>query len=309
MKASIAIGLALVASLWMRPGSAAESGPVWYRVEVIVLTHEGGRPDAYPVADLKDFRDLIDPLDRAVAAATQPKDEATDESDGETTDAMPEADDPRQALETIAAIAALENPVPGRTTTQPGTVGPIWPQPYVNLPRLSPEMQEAWDRLETSGQFNPRAWRAWYQKIGRDEQSRPVRIHDRQVLRGDWLLALGGGAAGDANEAITTPLTSPPDSAWRPAPEFRLDGSVRIYQSQFMHAASDLAWRQPLEDDRRPLVREHLDPGPFRQHRLDQSRAIRPDRLEYFDSSWLGILLRVTPMPGAPGAGEVNSGG
>jgi hypothetical protein len=312
MKPSLFIVAALVGGLSTSTTSATESGSVWYRVEVIVLTHEGGRPDAYPVTEVDDFRSLIDPLDRAVAAAMSPRDDASDDADdsnganadGDDTDTGAAAYDPRQALETIAAITALEKP-PSATSSEPGTVGPFWPRAYVNLPRLSPDMQAAWERLETSGQFEPRAWRAWHQLIGRDETSRPVRIHDRQVLRGDWLRTTAVPPAEPTDGAGIPPSS---ETGWRPAPEFRLDGSIRVYHSQFMHAASDLAWREPLEPDRRPLARDHLPPGLFQQHRLEQSRAIRPGRLEYFDSSWLGVLLKVTPLPGTEEPAAASDG-
>ena len=308
MRATLVFALALAAGLVSPSASAVETGETWYRVEIIVLTHEGGQQDAYPVVDIDDFRALNDPLDRAIAAATRPRDEDESEdenrenADGPADDSVGgrAAEDPREALETIAAIAALENPEPAETGSEPYEVGLIWPQEYVNLPRLSPDMRAAWERLENSGQFRPRAWRAWYQLIGREIMSEPVRIHDRQILRGDWLRELDSVPAGSLPEAAP-PRPADREADWRPEPEFRLDGSIRIYQTQFMHAASNIAWREPLEPDRRPLAPDFLEPGLFRQHRLEQSRAIRPGRFEYFDSSWLGALVLVTPMEGDEG--------
>lgn len=307
MKASLAILLIMAAGLSPGPAGAAGPGSAWYRVEVIVLTHDSGRPDDHPVTAIDDFRSLVDPLDRAVAAiAPAASDEAGEGSDP---DRELDADDPRQTLELIDAIAALENPVPVEPDPEAGGTGPTWPQPYVNLPRLSPDMQTAWDRLTASPQFTPRAWRAWHQLIGRNERSQPMRIHDGHILRGDWL----GIARAESTDAIDGPLPAPRaaslGSGWRPAPEYRLDGSIRIYHTQFMHAAANLAWREPLEPDRRPLASEHLTSGAFLRHHLEQSRTIRPLRLEYFDSSWLSVLVRVTPVrddqqPGEPTGGN-----
>ena len=78
-----------------------------------------------------------------------------------------------------------------------------------------------------------------------------------------------------------------------PAFQYRLDGTIRLRERQFMHADVDLGWR----------VRERVGPAAwplltadaeFSVHRLDQSRTIRSDRFEYFDSDWLGLLLRVS---------------
>ncbi|MEE4330659.1 MAG: CsiV family protein, partial [Wenzhouxiangella sp.] len=195
-----------------------------------------------------------------------------------------------------AAFAALEGAEPGTSGEIARVNGLDWPQPYVNLPRLSPDMQSVWERLERSGAFEPRAWRAWHQLLGREQRSQAVRIHDQQVLRGDWLQTLSVGPLDPADDPGTERGMLVRGGDWLPEPEFRLDGSIRIYQTQFMHAASNLTWREPIESDLRPLVLDHLEQGLFRQHRLEQSRAIRPGRLEYFDSSWLGILLKVTPL-------------
>ena len=43
-------------------------------------------------------------------------------------------------------------------------------------------------------------------------------------------------------------------------------------------------------------------------HRLEQSRTIRPERFEYFDSEWLGLLLRVTPHEIDPVEEEADDG-
>ncbi|MEE4330276.1 MAG: hypothetical protein V2J10_05365, partial [Wenzhouxiangella sp.] len=99
MRALLALLLTVAANLAVSAADAAESDPTWYRVEVIVMTHEGGRSDAFPVATLDDFRALIDPLDRAATAASTNDDSDGDPDDdsngGEDEESEAATDDPR----------------------------------------------------------------------------------------------------------------------------------------------------------------------------------------------------------------------
>lgn len=98
-----------------------------------------------------------------------------------------------------------------------------------------------------------------------------------------------------------------------PVPQvtLRFDGALALIQRQFLHADLDLRWRSVVQRPQAPNAprvapRQSAedDPTPppqFEVHRLRQSRAIRPDRWEYFDSERFGVLLRVTELePLAP---------
>lgn len=258
-----------------------------YLIEVIVLTHSGGRSDGREVDDLTDFNALTDPLRQARIAAwtieqeTQSAEQVTIETSDQarTREAV-------EAMDLFSAMDALEN------ATEPdldeSEVGPVYPDRFINQAELSPGMQNAWDRLASSGEFQPRAWRAWYQPLSRTRLSPQVRIHDEFPLRLNW--------AGPALPAIPDSRKALSAAELMPTVDYRLDGSLRLRQRQFMHVEMDLVWREPIAQDAMPAgpwAPDVLAPQGFLQHRLSQSRTVRPERLEYFDSGWLGVLVRI----------------
>src|SRR5690625_6735358 len=74
----------------------------------------------------------------------------------------------------------------------------------------------------------------------------------------------------------------------------RLDGAVRLRRQRHVHADINLAWRIPEQPPETRLFTP-LEKITYLTHHLDESRAIRSNRFEYFDSGWLGVLLHVTP--------------
>jgi hypothetical protein len=259
-----------------------------FRVEVIVLTHTSGRSDGRLVPEIDDYTDLIDPLARVREAANSDDHEESADRDKDLIE-----NDPEQALLLIEALSTLEQPQPDPADEFDG---PVYPETFINLPELSQTMANAWRRLDDSGEFQARTWRAWYQPLSRARLSPLVRIHDDRIVKLDWLRL----------DALGLPVISPGRATMPaavdhilPTADYRLDGSVRLRMRQFMHFELDLAWREPSSHDPAPgfspLADEFLPQAGFYQHRLVQSRTIRPGRLEYFDSGWLGVLVLVEP--------------
>lgn len=116
---------------------------------------------------------------------------------------------------------------------------------------------------------------------------------------------------------------------------YELDGTLRMRRSRFLHIDMDLEFRLPgpaWEREFPAQPADLLEPGfewlgeapeppavpqdmplsgpaggdaqdmelpviePFELHRLQQSRQIRSNTLQYFDSAFLGAIVRVTPI-------------
>lgn len=269
----------LIASL----AACAPGSPLWaqtdgeetdfYRVEAIVFTHAGRASDDWPQSSLADHSDAMDPVWRSFA-----RNQRLERAEAETSVAD---SDLSAALNIVDAIAELES------GEQPLDTALLYPDPWLALDALSEPMQQAGNRLERSGAYRVHATLAWHQGLDRAAQRQAVRIHDNHVLKVDWVTVTPTGRLFRGDD----PVREASDLA--PAFHFRLDGTIRLRKRQFMHADVDLGWR----------VRERIGPAAwpllaadaeFSVHRLEQSRAIRSDRFEYFDSDWLGLLLRVS---------------
>lgn len=174
--------------------------------------------------------------------------------------------------------------------TAPAT--PELPPPYVAVDALSEPMARAWRRLNDSAAYRPLTRRSWYQPAIPNAQTPRVRVYDDHVI-----LTARPEFDADAGNAPENPSLSGVDGdpfleQRQPAPFYRLDGSIRLRQRQFLHLDIDLSWREPA-----PLLpgagTGAADRG-WLLHRITQSRTVRRDRLEYFDSAWIGVLALVT---------------
>lgn len=253
-----------------------------YRVEVILFEHADGRSDRRFSTELDTFHTLTDPLRRARELAARA---AWEERQAEIA-GLQEADETRLALDLIDALDALEADMPA----EEAAISEIpLPEFFLQLDELSPGMQAAWRRLTDSGAFRPLSWRAWHQPLSRQQLAPSVRLHDDQIIRLDWLDV----------ERTLPPLPGQPAhrdfelAAFMPEAHYRLDGSLRLRQRQFTHIELDLVWRDPVDATSGPLNPMHWRPAGFESHRLSQSRAVRPERLEYFDSAQFGVLVQI----------------
>ncbi len=254
--------------------NAPDGGRAFYRVEAIVFTHAGGDNDAWPLEQPADYSDALDPAWQAFAHR-QALERAEDGNDSANSDL-------EAALSVVDTIANLES---GEQTV---TQALLYPEPWRALETLSEPMERARARLERSGAYRMHTWLAWYQPMGRGSRGQAVRIHDDQLIDVDWVsLSATGRLLRDGRPVETVEELTP-------AFHYRLDGSIRLRQRQFMHAGVKLDWRSTATVGPTPFPVAIRD-AELEVHRLDQSRTIRPDRFEYFDSPWIGLLLRVTP--------------
>ncbi len=277
--------------LGMPQAAVADDSPPIVRVEVIVLLHLDGQSDRYRLEQAADLSALTDPLLNARQSAwpapdIEPDpDEYPTEPDWDQISETLHLDLPEAVSDVMETITHPPDPVEALQV--------LYPPAYVNLDRLGTEMRSAWDRLERSSGHQALAWRAWYQPLSRQVPSETIRMHDDHLMNIHWLeLERLLGQPVDANDSgpglgLIAALTPPV--------HYRLDGSLRIRQRQFTHADIDLVWHEPLQTGPGPLAPEHLAPGGFDIHRIRQSRTIRSGRMEYFDSNWLGVLIRIEP--------------
>lgn len=280
----------------------ASAQDVRYRVEVIVLTHLDHGEAPREAASPRDYGDAIDFL------APQP------EAAVETADATPDAAAPAGDVADEAAI-----PEPPRV---------------VHIEELGPEMQDAWRRLRLSGPFRPLVALAWEQAD--DEPFPRLRVHDDEVVlsRDPWSAVrerLEAGETVDPYLLAGLPLLPPADGSEAsdgvtlerlPPPDrfYRLDGSVSLIRSRFLHLHADLQWREPVfaEPAAGPLTlprglrtmpsaapADDAEPAPtsFLVFELDQDRQVRTGQVEYFDGPVLSLLARVTTLQ-APAAAD-----
>ncbi|MEE8494965.1 MAG: CsiV family protein [Xanthomonadales bacterium] len=151
---------------------------------------------------------------------------------------------------------------------------------------MSDEMRQAWRRLSLSTLFQPEQYLSWEQSA--NEPFPSLRIHDLEVVR------MGDPYADD------------------PTLFYRLDGTVMLRRLRFLHLDLDLELRQAVFDERllttlsRGQVREpdplqadsdepeHPLPSSFLIHKLKQSRQVKSQRMEYFDSPVLGVLAWIS---------------
>lgn len=246
----------------------------FFRVEAIVFTHADGRSDAWPVQQPADHSAALDPAWQAFANERQ-KERGEDERGTADTDL-------EAALSMVETIASLESGEESLTRAL------LYPEPWLALDELSEPMARARNRLESSGAYRVRTWLAWHHALDAPAGNRPVRIHDGRLVAIDWVTVSPTGRLLRDDRPVETIEDLAPDF------HYRLDGSIRLRQRQFMHADVSLDWRVPEEIGPSPWPISPVDAA-LESHRLEQSRTIRPGRFEYFDSPWLGLLLRVTP--------------
>jgi len=189
-----------------------------------------------------------------------------------------------------------------------------------------------WTRLERLADYEP-LLRLTFEQTMFDYHP-AVRVHNEEVMGRELhfpadiiYLDLAGYPLADPNDP------EPPGvdlfANYR-QPLFQLDGTVRMRRSRFLHLDLDLEYRLPgpawdrefdtlkpgfewvgsapapvmpaqaVPTDATTLV---LDPvleppfaEPFELYRLQQSRQIRSNTLQYFDSAFLGAIVRVTPI-------------
>lgn len=225
-----------------------------YRVEILVLSHI--QHDAIPLEAewLRNFSSSLDFL--------KVEDENDQEEDYEDTH---EGD---MGVETGSELL-------------PGEDRPEDPRAdVIAMDSMGDEMREAWRRLSLSALFRPEQYLSWEQSA--DEPFPSLRIHDLEVI------------------LIDDPYADPTFF-------YRLDGTVMLRRLRFLHLDLDLELRQAVFDQQlltpAPTLstksesaepEEYPVPTSFLIHKLKQSRQVKSQRMEYFDSPVLGVLAWIT---------------
>jgi len=199
----------------------------------------------------------------------------------------------------------------------------------VKLDVMSSVMQGVMRRLRSSATYHPLLFASWEQT--RIDYHPPVRLHDEELIAEQldfpYEVAFVDLQAMDMFEDYL-------------APYYRLDGTVQLRRSRFLHVNLDLEYRlellprpeteipdheQPLAEDsgaelssdqdgiaisnvaplaangdEPELIQDFIDPspGPALVHALKQSRLVRTGQMQYFDTPFLGVLVRVTATSG-----------
>jgi hypothetical protein len=191
---------------------------------------------------------------------------------------------------------------------------------------MSDVMRETWRRLRLSAPFRPEQYLSWEQSA--NEPFPSLRIHDLAVLLiENSCTDLHETLATEASEDADTPFVFtdqgnilPGDAIENAAKEvelpdstlfYRIDGTVMLRRSRFLHLDIDIELRQATFDEQplplTPILgsdRESGEPGElelppapsFLIHQLEQSRQVKSRRMEYFDSPVLGVLAWITPF-------------
>ncbi len=213
----------------------------------------------------------------------------------------------------------------------------------VTVQEMSDVMREAWRRLRLSAPFRPEQYLAWEQSA--DDPFPSLRIHDQEVILIDDPYAelretdadeaeedaaedlgvklqegegrpvvftdQGSLLPGNANDVtIEDALRKLAEEPELPDPTlfYRLDGTVMLRRSRFLHLDIDIELRQAVFDEQAltaaPVLSEESEPGEsepplpssFLIHQIKQNRQVKSQRMEYFDSPVLGVLLWITPF-------------
>jgi hypothetical protein len=260
--------------LFVSTVSLAESGE--YLVEVIVFRHLEAAASPVASGELRKFSqypDLIKAPDDLVATA--------------------------EPAETV--YSAEETPAP------PGEAPPGLPQPppadlpddLVVMDGRSAYMDDVWRRLRASKAYRPLLFSAW--KQNRVDYYPPMRLHDGTMidrqLRPPTAMVFADLTAEDPLDRYRSDF-------------YRVDGTVQLRRSRFLHLYLDLVYRQTpsaeedVTDLQEPLSPASGQPGKFeltppggavnQVYTLKQNRQIRTGSLQYFDTPYLGALVFVT---------------
>ena len=163
------------------------------------------------------------------------------------------------------------------------------------LTEKSSTMDSVWRRLRSSQAYRPLLYAGWQQN--RVDYYPPIRIHDGQVI--DTQLR-------PPTHIVVADLAAPdPLAAYRSA-FYRLDGSLQLKRSRFLHLFLDLELREPmLQAGAGAAVAEPSDlppatggvAGGYGVYTLAQNRQINTGEMQYFDTPYYGALVYVTAEP------------
>ncbi len=246
-----------------------------YRVELLVLTHLHHVQEPRELPFLEDYSPAMDLL-------APPAAEEKAEGDEEEADID------------LAAVPETEEPDPNA---------------IVHIEEMSDVMREAWRRLRLSAPFRPEQYLSWEQ--GSEAPFPALRIHDPEVImvvdpyaeqRLELLEQAQTTVFADSAGLDSLNETEEPELP-DPVVFYRLDGSVTLKRTRFLHLELDLQLREAVWDEE-SLARaevmtpeyEKPQPSAFQVFALRQSRQVKTRRMEYFDGPVLSVLAYITSI-------------
>ncbi|MDX1569092.1 MAG: CsiV family protein [Xanthomonadales bacterium] len=150
---------------------------------------------------------------------------------------------------------------------------PFWPAEFRDLRPVR-------DRLERLGEYRPLLTMAWEQKAEVFGATAPVSVRGGRVL-----------------ERSEAPAISLLDKATDPTQLTEVEGTATLERGRFIHVALDLAFRRPQNTEGPVLpmttrLRFDVDHR-YQVHRINESRQVELDRVQYFDHPKFGALVLV----------------
>ena len=239
----------------------AESGS--YQVEVIVFRNLLATNESSQVAELRSFSQF------------------------------PNLEHARQT-DTLPLKSAAES---GETLA--GKISGIWnghlPDDFRIVTQKSDAMDNAWRRLRSSQNYRPLVYAAWQQD--RIEYNPPIRIHDQQLI---------ATRLNPPTRIMIADLTAQDPLAAYRSDLYQLDGSLQLRRSRFLHVDLDLELRdaslQPADDAGLPDASAFQidmqdttgETETYGVYALRQNRQVTTNKMQYFDTPYLGALVYVT---------------
>lgn len=156
-------------------------------------------------------------------------------------------------------------------------------------------MDGVWRRLRSSKGYRPLLFAAWQQS--RTDYFPPMRLHDDLVvdeqLRPPTNIMIADLAAEDPLGAYLSSF-------------YRLDGTLQLRRSRFLHLYLDLKYREEIPQPGSEAQASFFsieDPAlpksvAYNIYSLQQNRQIRTGQLQYFDTPYFGALVLVTAIAG-----------
>lgn len=171
------------------------------------------------------------------------------------------------------------------------------PDDLIVITEKSSQMDNAWRRLRSSQNYRPLVYTSW--KQNRIDYYPPIRIHDQQIM--DTRLQSPG-------QFMVADLTAQDPLASYRKNFYRIDGSLQLKRSRFLHLYLDLEYREATPQNSieagflnsSDLQTEPAnvlgEPGVYGVYELKQNRQISTGQMQYFDTPFLGALVYVTSI-------------
>lgn len=307
---------ALLLGLMPMVTPAQEPDQRWYRVELLIFSHEGSSAEAAeqwevqpPLAYPPSYRFLRDPEREAANLARWPGAESEVDERGVQTITVPqqtgdEPEDPRLAAEDIPVLGAVAEP--NAVIEDLAEEAPARPSPFVKRPVAELEFRGKAAFMQRSGRYLTLFHESWIQPVSDRESAIPLVIdrsgdlQDWPRLQGSvrlfvarflhletalWLNTDGSYLPGDWRMPAP-PLGPASLVVIEPAPPEPLDSSPEDYA---LNAAGD-----------DPQTAMPVESGPVYPWRhaaaLTQSRRMRSTEVHYIDHPLLGLVIKLTPL-------------